>query len=72
MADQGVPEDYEVHIKDDRIVSVLPSSGKHDSVKAKLTYVILEEYGGVFAVNLHTRIFSPERPETGRGRTTKR
>ena len=40
---QYVPEDYEVHIKNDRIDQVVPSSGKYDFVKSTDTYIILED-----------------------------
>ena len=37
----GIPEDYEVHIEDDHITRVVPSSGQYDFVKAKEAYIVL-------------------------------
>lgn len=41
IAYNGIPEDYEVHIVDNVIARVVPSSGKYDFVHAKEAYIVL-------------------------------
>lgn len=53
----GVPEDFEVHIVNNKIDRVIPATGAYDFVNASDTFIVLEDSGADASLHLpaHSR-----------------